>query len=75
MRGILNLLRGFALFGFVFMFLRWFIKGLFGKYFIIFWLWLILSVVMYYNHQKKLDESYDHRTGAEVWEEQYGKEW
>lgn len=74
MRGILNLLRGFALFGFAFMFLRWFIKGLFGKYFIIFWLWLILTIVMYHNHQKKLKESYDHRTGAQVWEDKYGKQ-
>jgi hypothetical protein len=75
MRAILNLLRGFALFGFAFIFLKWFIKGLFGRYFILFWIWLIVAFMMYYNHQKKLETSYDNRTGAEVWEEKYGKRW
>lgn len=75
MRTILNLLRSFALFGFAFIFLRWFIKGLFGKYFILFWIWLIVAYMMYYNHQKEVENSYDHRTGAEVWEEKYGKLW
>ena len=73
MRMIFNLLRGFALFGFAFMFLRWFVKGLFGKYFILFWIWLIIAFMMYYNNQKELETSYDHRTGAEVWEEKYSK--
>ena len=53
MRMIFNLLRGFALFGFAFMFLRWFVKGLFGKYFILFWIWLIIAFMMYYNNQKE----------------------
>lgn len=75
MRLILNLLRGFALFGFAFMFLKWFVKGLFGKYFILFWIWLIIAFMMYYYNKKELETSYDHRTGAEVWEEKYGKSW
>lgn len=74
MRTILNLLRSFALFGFAYIFLRWFIRGLFGKYFFIFWIWLILALRMYYNHKKQLENSYDRRTGAEVWEEKYGKQ-
>ena len=75
MRMIFNLLRGFVLFGFAFMFLQWFVKGLFGKYFILFWIWLIVAFMMYYNNKKELENSYDRRTGAEVWEEKYGKQW
>jgi hypothetical protein len=73
MRGFFRVLEGFVLFGLAFMFLKWFIKGLFGRYFIIFWVWLIIAIAMYFNHQNKLEESYDSRTGAELWEEQFGK--
>ena len=73
MRGFFRILEGFVLFGLAFIFLRWFIKGLFGRYFIVFWAWLIIAIVMYFNHQNELEESYDHRTGAEVWESKYGK--
>jgi hypothetical protein len=45
------------------------VKGHFGKYFILFWLNTIMSIIMYVNHQNKIEEEYDHRTGAEVWEE------
>lgn len=73
MRTLFSILRGFALFGLAFIFLKWYIKGHFGKYFLFFWLWSIISFSMYYNHKKEVEESYDHRTGAEIWEERYGK--
>ena len=73
MRGFFRVLEGFVLFGLAFIFLKWFIKGLFGRYFIVFWVWLIVAAVMYFNHKNELEESYDNRTGAEVWEAQYGK--
>jgi uncharacterized membrane protein len=73
MKGFLRVLEGIALFGFAFLFLRWFIKGLFGKYFILFWLWLFLAIGIYVLNQNRVEESYDHRTGAEVWKEKYSK--
>lgn len=73
MRGFFKLLEGLALFGLAFMFLRWFIKGLFGKYFILFWIWLFIAIWMYISHNNKVENEYDHRTGAEIWEERYGK--
>lgn len=73
MRGILKFLEGIFLFGLAIIFLKWFVKGLFGRYFIIFWAWLLISFYMYFSHQKEIEESYDHRTGAEVWESKYGK--
>ena len=72
MRGILKILEGFFLFGLVIVFIKWFVKGLFGKYFYVFWAWLIVSISMYYYHRAN-EEPYDHRTGAEVWEDKYGK--
>ena len=72
MRGFLRVLEGFVLFGFAFLFLRWFIKGLFGRYFILFWAWLIIAIAMFV-HARVTEEPYDRRTGAEVWESKYGK--
>ena len=68
-RSLINVLKGFALFYFAFAFLLWYIKGHFGKYFIFFWLNTILSIVIGINHQNKIEQEYDHRTGAEIWEE------
>lgn len=73
MRGILKLLEGLFLFGLVVVFIKWFVKGLFGRYFILFWIWLIAAFVMYFNHKAKVENEYDHRTGAEIWESKYGK--
>lgn len=73
MKGFFRVLEGFVLFGLAFIFLRWFIQGLFGRYFIVFWVWLIIAFVMYFNHQSKVENEYDHRSGAEIWEARYGK--
>jgi uncharacterized membrane protein len=72
MRGFFRVLEGFVLFGLAFIFLKWFIKGLFGRYFYIFWIWLIVAIGMVV-HDRATQEPYDHRTGAEVWEARYGK--
>jgi hypothetical protein len=74
MKGFFRLLEGVILFGLAFAFIRWFVKGLFGKYFILFWVWLILSIVYYwayhdpdimFNHNWP---QHDDMTGAEAWE-------
>jgi hypothetical protein len=65
MRGFFRLLEGLALFGLAFLFLRWFIKGLFGKYFIFFWIYLFIAVIMFISNRVN-KEPYDTRTGAEI---------
>jgi hypothetical protein len=65
---IFRFLEGVILFYLAFVFLKWYIKGHFGKYFILFWLNTIIAFAMYFNQQKRIEQEYDHRTGAEVWE-------
>ncbi len=65
---IFRFLEGVILFYLAFIFLKWYIKGHFGKYFILFWLNTIMAFMIYFNRQSQI-EKYDHRTGAEVWNE------
>ena len=65
---IFRFLEGVVLFYLAFVFIKWYIKGHFDKYFIFFWLNTIISIIMYFNQQKQIEQEYDHRTGAEVWE-------
>jgi hypothetical protein len=65
---IFRFLEGVVLLGLAFVFLRWYIKGHFGKYFIFFWLNTIMALLMFVGHQQQIEEEYDNRTGAEIWE-------
>ena len=65
---IFRFLEGIALFYLAFVFLKWYVKGHFSKYFIFFWLNTIITFIMYFNHKDQIKQEYDHRTGAEVWE-------
>ncbi len=65
---IFRFLEGVVLFYLAFVFIKWYVKGHFGKYFIFFWLNIIIAFVMYFNHQQQIEEEYDNRTGAEIWE-------
>ena len=73
MRAFLRFLEGIILFGLAISFVKWFIKGLFGKYFYLFWLWLIASIVYfwaYHNPNIMFNHSWpqhDSTTGAEAW--------
>ena len=69
LKSLFKVIQGFFLFYLAYIFIKWYVKGHFGKYFIFFWLNTIMSIIMYVNHQNKIEEEYDHRTGAEVWEE------
>lgn len=74
-RTLWNIFSAFAIFALLFAFLRWYIKGHFGKWSIFFWAYTILSIVMYINrpdHNPNWPQ-HDSRTGAEIWEENYGK--
>ena len=67
--GALKFLEGLMLFYFAFYLLGWYIKGHFGKYFILFWLYSAFCVFLYFNHQQKLKDEYDPRSGQEIWTE------
>ena len=72
MRMLWNIFNKFIIIALAIAFVRWYVKGHFGKYFILFWLNTILAIVI--NLYNKSNETpYDHRTGAEIWEQQYGK--
>jgi hypothetical protein len=72
MKAIWNLVSSFVVIALAIWFVQWYVKGHFGKYFIFFWLNTILSIGFYVYDTSKV-VPYDHRTGAEVWEHQYGK--
>lgn len=56
--------------GLAFVFVRWYIKGHFGKWAIFFWLNTILSISMFYYRKSNIPPP-DTRTGAEVWEQNH----
>lgn len=72
LKSLWNLLNSIIVFTLAFVFVRWNIKGHFGKYFLLFWLNTIMAIALQVNRVNH-QQPYDHRTGAEVWEEQYGK--
>ena len=51
MKKLGELLGGLIIFYLAYVFLVWYIKGHFGKYFIFFWLNTILAFGMYYDHK------------------------
>lgn len=69
--GLFRLLEGFILFYLVFMFISWYVKGHFGKYFIFFWAWTIFTIFYTISENKRLNEKYavDPRSGQEIWTE------
>jgi hypothetical protein len=75
MKTIWNFISGFIVIWLTYVFLRWYIKGHFGKYAIFFWIYTIFSIIMFINrpdHNPNWPQR-DNRTGAELWEQQYGK--
>jgi hypothetical protein len=52
LRALINLLKGAFVFALAYWFISWFIKGLFHpKYWWVFWIWLILSIVNYATYE------------------------
>ena len=67
--GLFKSIMGLLLFYYVFWAVKWYIKGHFSKYFILFWLYSTLCIFLYFNNQQKLKDSYDPRSGQEIWTE------
>ena len=65
---VFQFLKGIILFYLAFVFIKWYVKGHFGKYFIFFWLNTIIALMIGINRRNQIEQEYDHRTGAEVWE-------
>jgi hypothetical protein len=75
LRSLFRVIEGFIVFYLVFFMLRWYFKGHFGKHAIFFWLYTIITIIYIINrpdHNPNWPQR-DSRTGAELWEEQYGK--
>lgn len=73
---LFQLLMNFLLLFYFIMFLRWYIKGLFGKHFIWFWAATIIGFfIVKYDHDKADREyqeywdKYGSRSAYELWEE------
>lgn len=50
-KGWIETLEHMVMWGIIFLVVRWFIKGLFGKYAIFFWVYLGLVIMMYLNRE------------------------
>jgi len=56
MKALLKFLEGIVVFYLAFAFVKWYIKGHFGKYFILFWLNTIIAIIMFvYNRQHEAE--------------------
>lgn len=69
MREIFRFLEGIVLFYLLFVFLRWYIKGHFGKYFILFWLYTIFAIWFHF-HKNELGIM-EYGPTHEFWKDQY----
>ena len=71
LKAIFQLIKSIFLFYLAYIFLKWYVKGHFGKYFIFFWLYTILSIILFLA-SKSTDPEQEriyNMTGAEYWEE------
>jgi len=50
MKGFLKFGGGLAAFGIQIIFLKWFVGGLFGKYWVYFWGYLIIAIFFYWGY-------------------------
>jgi hypothetical protein len=75
MKTIWNLFSSFVIVGLTIWFIKWYVKGHFGKYAIFFWLYTIIVIVIFLNNPGYNPNwpQHDNRTGSEVWEQTYGK--
>lgn len=67
--GILNFISGIFLFYLFFSFLKWYVKGHFGKYFILFWAYTILTIYFWSYKKDQYKKEQDPRSGYEIWNE------
>lgn len=66
---LLKVLEGFILFYLLFIVIRWYVKGHFGKYFILFWAYSIFCIVLFTIEKQKMKDDQDPRSGYQIWQE------
>lgn len=71
LKAIFQLIKSFFLFYLAYIFLKCYIKGHFGKYFILFWLNTIFSIILFISTKRTdpEEERINNMKGAEYWEE------
>jgi hypothetical protein len=57
-----------AVFAVVFFIMKWYIKGHFGKYFILFWAYTIIVIFTYYDNKAKEAEIHKKFETPENWD-------
>lgn len=67
MKAIWKILSNFFIIALTIAFVRWYVKGHFGKYFIFFWLNTIIAIGMYFNHKYNAPKE-DNTPGYVYWE-------
>jgi hypothetical protein len=67
MRAIWNFISAFTVIALAVWFIQWYIKGHFGKHFIFFWLWTIISISLHY-YEKSNKPKEDTTPGYVYWE-------
>lgn len=70
---LIKVIEGLAIFAIVFWFMKWYIKGHFGKHALFFWIWSISVLVMaIHDNNRRNREQMEYEkmgTGAEIWKE------
>lgn len=73
---VFRVLTGALLLYYFYLFIVWYIKGHFGKYFIFFWGWTILSAFIFIYEKNKSEREweeyqmkYGNKSGYELWNE------
>ena len=58
MKGIFKFLEGVIVFYLAFAFIKWYVSGHFGRYFIFFWLNTIIALIMFFYSRETAAERY-----------------
>lgn len=70
MKAIWNILSSIIVVALTIWFIKWYVKGHFGKYFILFWLNTILAISMFINHKNNIPP-YDPTPGYVYWNQNH----
>lgn len=66
MRALLKFLSGLYMFYLLYLFLGWYIKGHFGKYFILFWAYTIITICFCFYERNQYKKEHNSRLGYEI---------
>lgn len=67
LKSLWKIFEAFIVFALLFVFLRWYIRGHFGKWALFFWIWTIVSIIMFVRQKNRIPE-HDNTPGYVYWE-------